>query len=85
MSAVNRKAAVALTTCMRRHGITGFPAPRVAPPAPTASVVLIARDQMYFSIPRDLQDAAGYEADAAACGLRTAQKGAHATPLITSD
>jgi hypothetical protein len=85
VSPINRKVAVAVTTCMRKHGITSFPEPHVTPPHPTASVVLIARDHMYFAIQRDLQDAAGYEADAEACGLRTAQKGANATPLITSD
>jgi hypothetical protein len=77
--------AVAVTTCMRKHGITAFPEPQVTPPHPTANVVVIARDRMYFAIQRDLQNAAGYEADAEACGLRTAQKGANATPLITSD
>jgi hypothetical protein len=70
---------------MRKQGIAAFPEPRLTPPVPTGSIVLIARDQMYFAIQSELQNAAGYEADAAACGLRTPQKGAHATPVISSD
>jgi hypothetical protein len=67
-SAKDRAAALALSTCMRAHGVTGFPDPAFTPPQ-NAPRVLILRG-MVFAIGSTIDPKSpAFRRGAAACGV----------------
>jgi hypothetical protein len=63
---------LAVSACMRKHGISGFPDPSTSPPSsPAGNSAIVGNGGYYLAIPKSIDTSSpAFERAAAACNLR---------------
>ncbi|HWD63849.1 MAG TPA: hypothetical protein VG405_01620 [Solirubrobacteraceae bacterium] len=75
-TAAQKQRLLAMSQCMRAHGLTDFPDPVATPPPPTAGFGLaFGSPGGFIAIPRSMIDSPDFNQAAAACGLPGAGRG----------
>lgn len=81
-SAQDRAQMLAISQCMRRHGITDFPDPTTSPPSsPAGDSAVLGRDGVFLAIPQSIDTRSpAFKQAAATCGFGPRSGAAKALP-----
>jgi hypothetical protein len=64
---------LAVSACMRKHGISGFPDPTASPPSNPGNSAIVGNGGYYLTIPKSIASSPAFERAAAACNFGPAR------------